>query len=531
MKFRSLNKKLSTSVLILAITLASVASVILFLIELERANIQTNVMLNQLLDTVEDTAAIAAYSKNKQIAQDVLNGLLKNDIVAEAKIEAAQGFNLKLSKNLLTDNEKFIKRVLISPFGGGEILGYLFVQPTTKFKLIEAKHGATINGLMSSIIIAITSIAIFLIIKSYISKPLTYVSDTLHAIKLGHKQRIPEIKNNLNDELGRLVLDINNLLSVLEDKYNGEITLRKKVESIEKQLRHIFNSTSAGLFLLDEQGKVLTFNKTLEKIIQNSCLETTLSSTLFSSYFQEQDEFRHLILKAFQTSQLEAKDFSLCVGNDNPPIWVHCLLSKITDESGTVFIEGVIFDVTKRVEIEKAVTYEANHDMLTGLLRRQASKQMYQQYIENSDDVKASFLFLDLDGFKQANDMYGHLAGDKVLVVTSQRLINCVRQLDIVCRLGGDEFLIILIDCPTSDVHRIAKEIIISVRQKIRTDNDTNISIGVSMGIAYLKEGLISFDDLTQAADEAMYEVKRQGKNGYCISNEKNLNKVIHIDE
>ena len=164
--------------------------------------------------------------------------------------------------------------------------------------------------------------------------------------------------------------------------------------------------------------------------------------------------------------------------------------------------------------------------MLTGLLRRQPTQKKYQKYIKTSDNVKASFLFLDLDGFKQANDTYGHLAGDQVLIVTSKRLIHCVRNKDIICRLGGDEFLIILIDCSIADVHRIAKSIISSVQQNIFVDNN-NINVGVSMGIAHLNDKLIDFDVLIQAADEAMYEVKRQGKNGYCISNEEKTYKVI----
>ena len=528
MKFRSLNKKLSLSVLTIAIILASIASVVSFVAELERASEQTEVMLNQLLDTVEGTAAIAAYSRNQQIAEDVLKGLLKNDIVYEAKIRAGQSFDLTQSKNpAVMSYETPIKRVLLSPFGDDEVLGYLSVQSTAKFKLVEAQYGALINTLSSVIIIVITSLAIFLIIRINISKPLRHVSDTLHAIQLGQEQRIPEIKRNKNDELGRLVFDINNLLEVLDDKYNNEIALRKKVESIEKQLRHIFNSTSAGLFLLDETGQILTFNKTLEAILSKAVSNEDISNRLLSTYFKKDNKFKELIVDALESQQLESQDFSLCVEKGKDAVWVHCLLSKITDELGQVFVEGVVFDVTKRVEIERAATYEANHDMLTGLLRRQAIQKKYQKYIRQSENANASFLFLDLDGFKQANDTYGHLAGDQVLVVTSARLMKCVRNTDIVCRLGGDEFLIILVDCLIVDVHRIAKNIIVSVQQDIVTDNNITINIGVSMGVAQIDHNLINFDELTQASDDAMYEVKRQGKNGYCLYNEEKNYKVI----
>ena len=527
MKFRSLNKKVSTSVFIITITLAIIASGISFMTELDRANHQTNVMLNQLLDTVEDTAAIAVFSRNEQIGRDVLKGLLKNDIIYQAQINAQNSFYLTQSKNnIANENQPEIKRALYSPFGDGEMLGYLSVQPTAKFKLIEARHSALINALTSIIIIIITSITIFLIFQSNISQPLAYVSKTLHAIKLGRTQRIPELQKNKNDELGQLVSDINNLLAVLETKYNDEISLRKKIESIEKQLRYIFNSTSAGLFLLNQQGQILTFNTTLKKILNVSVSDDAFENSLLHSYFEDAYEFKNLILEAFESGQLETQDFSLRLEKDREPIWLHCLLSKTTTEEGKALVEGVVFDVTQRVEAEQAMSYEANHDMLTGLLRRQASELIYQSYLKNVEIPQASFLFLDLDGFKQANDTYGHLAGDKVLVITAQRLTHCVRHTDIVCRLGGDEFLLVLMDCSNSEVYRIAKNIISSIQQHIIM-NDIKITIGVSMGIAHTNDHLLAFDQLTQAADEAMYEVKRQGKNGYSVDNKEKKYTVI----
>ncbi|MCK5831594.1 MAG: diguanylate cyclase [Methylococcales bacterium] len=523
MKFRSVNQKLIISVLLVALVLAIFVSIVSFISELERSSSQTEVMLNQLLDTVEDTASIALFSRNDQIALDVLKGLLKNDIVYKAQIKGDEGFDFQLSKDYVTNNiEKVILRPLISPFGDEE-LGYLLVQPAAQFKLIEAKHGAITNAISSVLIIIVTSITIFLIIRSNISKPLTYVSDTLHAIQIGHKQRISELKKNKNDELGRLVLDINDLLGVLDDKYKNELALRKKVESIEQQLRSIFNSTSAGLFALDENGVLITFNKTFQHILKNVIADISTPNSLLASCFHEQEEFNNLIVDAFQSGQLETQDFSLLATKDAGLTWVHCLLSKVINESGKVHIEGVIFDVTERVKVEKSITYEANHDMLTGLLRRQATQQAYQQHLKVSTNFKACFLFLDLDGFKEVNDTYGHRTGDKVLVIATERLIDCVRETDLVCRIGGDEFLIILINCSNTNTYQIAKNIIMSIQKKIPISN--GISIGVSMGIAHLTENAKGFDELVQAADTAMYEVKRQGKNGYCVSNEE---KKVH---
>ncbi|NOR70276.1 MAG: diguanylate cyclase [Methylomarinum sp.] len=519
MKFRSVNQKLLKSVFMVSVILAIVTAVGSFVMELDRTKTQMVMMINQLLDTVEDTAAIAAYSRNKQIADDVLRGLLKNDIIYKAHFISGSDFHLEQSKNYETKDETPIKRFLVSPFGDGEILGYLLVQPTAQFQLIEAKHSAIANTLTSIFIIAFTAITIFLIIQSNISKPLTHVSNTLHAIKVGKEQRISVLKKHRNDELGHLVGDINTLLEVLENKYINERTLRKKVESIEQKLRDIYNSTSAGLFLVDEKGSLLTFNKTLETILERTTFSIPQQNSLLSPYFHESNAFNTLISEVIKSGQLKAQDFSLRVPKDTDLIWVHCLLSKVTDEEGQTHIEGVFFDVTKRVENEKAAAYEANHDKLTGLLRRQACQKHYEDFKKTVVTLRSSFLFLDLDGFKQANDTHGHLAGDKVLSITSERLVKCVRDTDLVCRLGGDEFLVILLDCSKDNVIRIAKSILSSIQKNISVDNTTNIKVGVSIGITHSdKKNKNDFDDLVQAADEAMYEVKRQGKNGYCIT-------------
>ena len=521
MKFQSINQKLLKSVIVVAIFLAVFSSMISFIIELDRSNKQTESMLNQLLDTVEDTAAIAAFSNNKQIAEDVLKGLLKNDIVYKARIKSVSEFNLELAKGVADNETAEIRRPLISPFDDEEILGYLIVQPEAEFKLAEAKHSAMMNALTSILIITMTSIILFMIIRSNISKPLTYVSDTLHAIEAGHQQRISELRGNKDDELGRLVSDINNLLKVLENKYNDERLLREKVETIEQELRHIFNSTSAGLFLLDANGILLTFNTTLEKCLLRTNSKIPADNTLLSSFFQKPAEFDEFIRDTVRSGQLETHDFALKRPDDSPPVWVHCLLSKVMNETGQIQIEGVLFNVTERVEAISAIAYEADHDKLTGLLRGQAAKDEFEHAMASYDDMRASFLFLDLDGFKQTNDTYGHKAGDEGLAITSGRLLACVRDTDIVCRLGGDEFLIILIDCPNEMVIQITKNIITSIQKNIAIDNGVGINIGVSIGIAHLDDNFNDFEALTQSADEAMYEVKKQGKNNYSVSERK----------
>jgi diguanylate cyclase (GGDEF)-like protein len=519
-QFRSLNTKLLTYVAWSSFVILLVAALASFFIQYERSKVNTTTMLNQLLDTVEDTATVAVYSRNRQIADDVLTGLLKNDIVHKAIIFSKEGFLLERSKNNQLNTMDQIYRPVYSLFDSKDAIGYINIQPSVKYSLTEAKYDTLYNIISSFILIGLTALVIVWVMQKYISKPLAFVSNTLHDIGSGEKQRIPTLKNNNNDELGQLRTDINSLLSTLEDKFNDEYALRQNIESMEQQLRHMYNSSSAGLFLLDLEGRLLTSNSTLRNILNISTAinDQCEQQCVFSEFIIESEKFELLMNKAISSGQLVSQDFTLIENNNAPPVWAHCLLSKITASSGQTNLEGVLFDVTRRVEAEIAIKHEVAHDPLTGLLRKQATQSRF----ENPSAVQTCcFLMMDLDGFKQANDTYGHLAGDKVLKITSDRLNLCVRSSDIVCRLGGDEFLIILYNYQSQNLALgIAEKIIISIHQSMVIDENTTINVGISIGLAdFTFNDEHDFESMLKKADDAMYEVKRQGKNGYCIKN------------
>jgi len=522
--FKSINHKLLNYVSWSAFVLLLLAALLSFFIQYERSKINTLSMLNQLLDTVEDTVEVAAYSKNEQIARDVLKGLLKNDIVHKVIISSKEGFNLDQSKNNKSNTAQLLSRPIYSLFDTEEVIGHIAIQPSALYSLTEAKYDTVSNIISSFFLIGFTALVILWVMQKYISRPLTTVSNTLNKIKLGEKFRISPLKNNTNDELGRLRTDINSLLTVLDDEFNNEHKLREDIEQMEQKLRHMYNSSSAGLFLLDLEGYLLTSNATFSSIlhlpVDNKDL-TEQQRFIFSSFIKDSEKFDLLLNKAIDSGELESEDFVLAEQKNAPPVWVHCLISKITDRSGQIHLEGVLFDVTSRVEAEMATQHEAEHDPLTGLLRRQAD----QAFFEKAAGFNSCFfLMMDLDGFKQANDTYGHVAGDKVLQITADRLSLCIRSTDVVCRLGGDEFIIILFNMNAQQkIDSIAEKVVSSIQEPMVIDENTTINVGISVGISNSigKEGK-SFENMIKEADEAMYEVKRNGKNGYCIKNKNN---------
>jgi len=526
-QIKSLHHKLVLSVVLMMVLLATATTVFVYLYKSKAVHSETEQTLKQLLDTVSLTASIAAYSKNEQIAKDVLGGLLKNSVVQSAHIGSHEGFSLNQEKQALPIGIS-VHRKLISPFNTGEVIGTISLHSSIDYSQKKVEQSTLFSLIVLLSLVGVTTLIVLWKVKHSISDPLSYISNTLHAIAAASAKRIPLLNSHEQDELGQLGKDINTLLDTLETQFDAEHTLREKVETIEQQLRHIYNSSSAGLFVLNQQGTLLNYNSTFKRILNNAQQfdESYTTQVLFEQLLGQQDSFDCLIKQALSSAHLETQDFSLVQSSLSAPFWIHCLLSKITEANGNVALEGVIFDMTERVHNEKMIKREAYYDHLTGMLRRQPTKIQFEAHVLKSPSDNISFLLLDLDGFKQINDTYGHLAGDEVLSIVSERLFKCVRSSDLVCRLGGDEFLILLMSDNELNLKKhIAKQILDSIKQPISLVTDELVSVGVSIGMTDLRiSNTTDFDLLIKDADEAMYQIKKTGKNNYqiktqCLSN------------
>ncbi len=162
----------------------------------------------------------------------------------------------------------------------------------------------------------------------------------------------------------------------------------------------------------------------------------------------------------------------------------------------------------------RTMQYYALYDPLTGLANRRLFRIVSQQLLNLSyrKNRILGILFLDLDDFKKVNDTYGHKTGDKVLVETSNRIKDSLRKSDIVCRHGGDEFVVILHDVDSRDnIEKIAGKILNSISQPLNLQG-LIINLGVSIGISIYPEDGVSISDLLKKADSAMYCAKQRGK-------------------
>jgi diguanylate cyclase (GGDEF)-like protein len=178
---------------------------------------------------------------------------------------------------------------------------------------------------------------------------------------------------------------------------------------------------------------------------------------------------------------------------------------------------GLLFrDISNRKRFEQQLLTDARHDKLTDLPNRAQFQEALVKAIARADKTKRrlALLFVDVDDFKLVNDTFGHAAGDEVLRIIARRLTSCVRAGDVVCRLGGDEFTIILEGCPEDRLTVIAEQIIRSSGTPVDIEGGA-ARVSASVGIVTYPSAGADEASLMRNADAAMYEAKRAGKSNF----------------
>ena len=172
-----------------------------------------------------------------------------------------------------------------------------------------------------------------------------------------------------------------------------------------------------------------------------------------------------------------------------------------------------IEDVTRQKEAESRIQFLAEHDGLTGLPNRMLMRQKVEEALARARRGRGfAYLALDLDHFKAVNDALGHAAGDDLLIQVTERLRFCVRDTDVVARLGGDEFAILQADVDDEKgAVPLAQRILVSVSAPYKVLG-TDVSIGVSLGIALAPQNGSNQGEISIAADQALYKSKEDGR-------------------
>ncbi len=201
-------------------------------------------------------------------------------------------------------------------------------------------------------------------------------------------------------------------------------------------------------------------------------------------------------------------------------VWVNFRGAMITDASGepAEWI-GTLENINDRKRLQLRISHQAYHDSLTGLPNRiRLAEHFSQLWSPAHAGQPGALLYVDLDRFKQANDTFGHAAGDALLRMVAERLGNILRDNDLAARLGGDEFAVVLGEVENEDYSVLAANRIIKSISAPFEVSGHRIEIGASIGIALFRAGEISIERLQFEADSAVYRAKTEGRNRYAFN-------------
>jgi diguanylate cyclase (GGDEF)-like protein len=178
--------------------------------------------------------------------------------------------------------------------------------------------------------------------------------------------------------------------------------------------------------------------------------------------------------------------------------------------------EHILFQQKELEDKNKELEHLATHDSLTGLINRRFFEEKALQEIlriKRYGEGSCLFLLLDIDNFKCINDKNGHPAGDKVLQSVASILKTQLREIDIVSRIGGEEFAIILVNLDAKAGEIVAETLRNSIEKEIITIDGQEINITVSIGITFIDNSIDSYEEVYAYADKALYVAKAKGKN------------------
>lgn len=229
----------------------------------------------------------------------------------------------------------------------------------------------------------------------------------------------------------------------------------------------------------------------------------------------------------------ERKQFSDCIvhfSKQNGKSTYLRISGKPVFDSAGIFTgyRGVGSDVTETIELNRRVEFLALHDELTGLPNRTLFRERLEHVIAKAELTKKQvlLLFLDLDHFKMVNDTLGHEAGDQLLIMASKRIQERVWATDTLCRIGGDEFVLIMDGASPQDTHRLVRDIIAAFAQPFEI-NEQKIYCSISIGVSVYPDDTTDPQTLLAFADMAMYRAKQNGRNSFEFYTS-NMNQIAH---
>jgi diguanylate cyclase (GGDEF)-like protein/PAS domain S-box-containing protein len=297
-----------------------------------------------------------------------------------------------------------------------------------------------------------------------------------------------------------------------------ELRAKRELARSEEQFRMAMLGAPEGMAVTDSQDRIVQVNPALCELLGSAA--PALIGHRFREYIPHEDReavdlWRDRLLRG--TTSIERCQHRLA--GPASEVWVDHSVGVMRDELGNpqLFVHQFA-DRTAARRLQADLAYRASHDVQTGLANRDSLRTRLGQRLgrppESSDVV--GLLFCDIDDLKPINDRHGHLVGDAVIAAVAQRLERAVRRQDVVARVGGDEFVIVLDHCRTvEELTVVARNVHAAASHPVETPAG-QVDVTITVG-AVLAEATADTDKALARADDALYRAKRSGRNRISV--------------
>ena len=546
--FNGISFQLAKIGIILAFVLSFLLSSVQLYLDFLNQEKELESLIDRVIKVATPPAVRSVSTLDDELSYEVVNGLLRYGFIYEVVIYddtgniLAQGSSTRPEvptrwlTSRITDNTREYTANLLLPGYTDGTSGRIRFSVDMDLALegfYNRSKTALFTGLLRNMVLVLL---LFIVFYYTLTKPLVRLSREINNINPDHPgvNRLTQLPPHRKDELAQLIASSNRLLDIVElslaKRRAVELALRKSEEHLRQIIDHlpvmIGARNLAGYYLFANKALANELGYTPEQM-RNLHVRQLLKNSVFDIDTMLQNDYR--VIRGNEELDVIEERFVTATGKQLF-LQTHIMPLAFYDEKVALIVS---VDITERKNAQAKMEFMAHHDALTGLPNRLQLVERLEHELRRAErhGYFGAVLFIDLDQFKTINDSLGHPVGDRVLEVVASRLQQSVREEDLVARLSGDEFVVVLtvldqnIETAALRAGEISEKIRSIVSQPYLYDN-MELRVTCSVGVVVYPDKNNSVHELLRYADTAMYQVKEKGRDSIEFFNEEMADKV-----